>query len=212
MLSPQHIRHLSSAAGPSSTCCRGRAVIATLILVLTVLVLPPDAAKSQDRVDKLKSVYLYNFGNYVTWPAEAFSRSGGKQAPFSIGILAESHPAEAILKAIARKKKIGSRRINPFLIRDIRTEWTCQILYIPSTTPAEVTKAALERIRDKPVLVVTEVTESGDASAAGMINFYLAGTSIKFQIDPKGIIANDMKPSSKLIQLGDVIERRIVLK
>ena len=207
---------LNARLAQSSVVEVSRLVVAIMLLVCAGAGFHSDDALGQergdDRVEQLKAVYLYNYGNYVAWPDAAFGKVGSHAEPFVIGILSDAHPVAAILNKIAEKRSIGSRPIKTLLIEDVSSYWKCQILYIPATAKEASVKAAMKQIRTKPILVVTEDVDFGAAGGSGMINFYLSGRSIKFQIDPKLIMSRDMKPSSKLIQLGTVVQRNITAR
>jgi len=82
----------------------------------------------------LKSVYLYKFATYVTFPDKAFKNG---DSPFVIGILGPD-PLGNNLKAIAIIKKIGTRTIvirNYKLATEIKD---CHILYISLSAHLEM--------------------------------------------------------------------------
>ena len=76
-----------------------RLFVSRLLLILAAIGLFTGQSRGQeqeqDRVNQLKAVYLYNYGNYVTWPDSSFDDRGGLQ-PFVIGILDTEHPVEAM--------------------------------------------------------------------------------------------------------------------
>lgn len=175
------------------------------LTVLIVLLSCTLQASAQDRSHQVKAVYLYNFGNYVTWPPQSTSPNR-KSREFVIGILADQHPVEGVLKKIAQKKRIHGAKIRTLLIQDVTAEWDCQILYIPKSTEAAAIKQALKAVKEKPVLVVGEVPDFA-TTGGGMIRFYQAQTKIRFEINPVAIRKAEMKASSKLIQIGRAVSQ-----
>ena len=173
------------------------------LVVLAVLLSSVLDASAQDRSHQVKAVYLYNFGNYVTWPTEAGS-TRKKPTEFVIGVLAAMDPVEDVLTKIAAKKTVHGVKIRTLLIPDVDAKWDCQILYIPAATSPEVIRKALKVVKEKPVLVVGELPDFA-TSGGGMIRFYQAQTMIRFEINPDAIRKADMKASSKLIQIGRTV-------
>lgn len=174
-----------------------------LLSIITILFLSTSSAHAQDRSHQVKAVYLYNFGNYVTWPVQS-TEAREKPREFVIGILAARHPVEGVLNKIAKKKTIHGAKIRTLMIDDVSTNWSCQILYIPESTPSDVMKRALKAVKEKPVLVVGELPDFATLGG-GMIRFYQAQTMIRFEINPLAIRKARMKASSKLIQIGRAV-------
>ena len=171
------------------------------VLLLTCSGRPVSAQVSPD---KLKAVYLYNFGNYIEWPAVSTPASSSK-APFVIGIVGETHPVHSVLSAIAAKKKLNGRTIQPQFIDGDEEELNCDIIYFPVETPKAIVEALRTRLNKKPVLLVGETLDFAKPDSGGMINFFTSGTAIRFEINPDTIKNVGLKASSKLIQLGTVI-------
>lgn len=189
---------------PDGSCLRRVIVLALLLAGGSLLC--PATAQGQSRVDKLKAVYLFNFGNYIQWPDKAFKPGPAAEQKFVIGVLGTRHPVQAVLKAIGSKKKVGQRTLDARMIPDVKADWSCQILFIPETCPPGVVAAALKKVKDKPVLVVGETPDFASPKNGGMIEFFLAGNTIRFRIRPKAIAADKMKASAKILQIGVVLE------
>src|SRR5512134_3234752 len=56
---------------------------------------------------QVKAVYLYNFGQFVEWPADSFATPS---TPFVIGIVGKD-PFEGMLDNVVRGESLGTRPI-----------------------------------------------------------------------------------------------------
>ena len=143
--------------------------IALLIVYAGLLLAPSGSAVAQTPQEyKQKRAFLYNFVKYVRWPPET-----GDQ--LVIGVLGKD-PFAAVGAGLPSGtlagKKIVVRRF------DSMAEYSpCQILFISGTaadggeeeTAEDRLKAAVERTRGSPVLLVSE--SRGLAKKGAMINF-----------------------------------------
>lgn len=201
--------HISGTSHQRHSLSRTGVVwLRTLLLPLLIAVvwgwLSAGSTVAQDRVDSLKAVYLYNFGNYVEWPARAFP-TASESDPFVVGIVGKQHPVGPLLDRIGEKKKVGSRKITTRFITDAKDDKNVQVLFIPADTSPALVESLLKSYQSKPVLIVGETEGFARSEQGGMVNFFLQETHIKFEINPKTIQTAGLKASSKLMQLGVVI-------
>jgi hypothetical protein len=186
------------------------------LLVMTFLVALPTRPHAQeeviDREFELKAAYLYNFGRYVEWPKNAAA-----DVPFVIGILGKD-PFGHQLDRIAAQKTILGRKISILRFNSPKEVKPCQILFVASRpaqasdkeTPAERLRAALDMLKDQPVLVVTD--SSGLASKGAAITFVvdLDENRIKLEINPDAVKRQGLKVSSRLLALKETGVVKIV--
>ena len=150
----------------------------------------------------LKAAFLYNFGNYVEWPADAFA---SKEAPFVIGIMGQN-PFGAILNEIAATKQLQGRSI---VIRHVATAAdaaTCQILFIGASVAEPQRTAMVDATAALPVLVVCETP--GAAADGAAVNFFVEQNKVRFEINTRAVQERRLKVSSKLMSLAKVVEPR----
>jgi hypothetical protein len=108
---------------------------------------------------------------------------------------------------IAAKKTIHDRRI---VVRHFDSEkdyQQCHLLYIPDQpSKAEGGSAdkrlndIMEKVKGKPVLLVGE--SDGLAVKGAMLNFYLDGGKVKFEVNLDAAKAAGLQMHSQLLQLG----------
>ena len=137
---------------------------------------------------QVKAVYLYNFAQFVEWPA------GSADGPLLICV-ARPNPFRDLLAATVRGESIGGRRIE---VRDIGDpDGSCDVLFIPRSAPAD---AYLRSTRSTPTLTVGE--SEGFLRRGGIINFIREGANIRFEIDEAAARRAGLRISSRLLRLA----------
>lgn len=152
-----------------------------------------------DREYAIKAAYLYQFSNYVEWPAQEFESSS---EPFVIGVFRQN-PFGTNLERIASKKDVKGRRIEVRVIRTAADARDCHILFVPVTVPAADQLAVLRETVRHPVLVVGEADDF--VTRGGNVQFYLEGNKVRFAFGADSIKRDDLKVSSKLMTLAKII-------
>ncbi|HMC26543.1 MAG TPA: YfiR family protein [Verrucomicrobiae bacterium] len=148
---------------------------------------------------QIKAAFLFNFAKFVQWPAEALPGAG---SPIVIGIMGENPFRDDLARTI-RNKTVDD---HPLVIKEFRalSEATnCQILFI-STSEKKRLPEILAVLKGSSVLTVGEMerfTETG-----GMINFFQAGTKLRFKVNQEAAIKAGLKISSKLLSLASRTE------
>jgi len=144
---------------------------------------------------QIKAAFLFNFAKFVQWPAGALAEAN---SPIVIGIIGEN-PFHDDLARTIRNKTVDD---HPLVIKEFRalTEATnCQILFI-CTSEKKRLPEILANLKGSSVLTVGETdrfTETG-----GMINFFQAGTKLRFKVNQEAAIKAGLKISSKLLSLA----------
>src|SRR4051812_6394668 len=75
---------------------------------------------------QVKAAYLFNFGQFVEWPARAYESPG---APFVIGILGDD-PFGGALDEVVRGETFGSRPLEVKRFKAPQEIGACNILFI----------------------------------------------------------------------------------
>ncbi|HWB09770.1 MAG TPA: YfiR family protein [Pirellulales bacterium] len=148
----------------------------------------------------IKAAFLYNFGNYVTWPEEAFT---GPQAPFVVGILGSGSFGDS-LDRISAQKKVGGRRIVVEQLTADDSPDHCHILFITRTASRADVSALLAKARDEPVLIVGESPDF--ARRGGCVNFIVEGNKTRFEINAAEAKRRQLVVSAKLLSLAHLVD------
>jgi hypothetical protein len=159
-----------------------------------------DAVDSRREENNLKLAFLFNFGRYVSWPAEAFSQD---DSPFVIGVLGPD-PFDGALERVAASRKIQGRTI---LVRHFAaaTDYRpCQMLFMTRTVTAAERDSVLRKTAAAAILVVGEA--EGFAVAGGGINLYRDQENVRFEINLEAIRAHGLQADAKLLSLARIVK------
>ncbi len=149
----------------------------------------------------IKAAYLYQFGRYVEWPANAFTHDG---SPLMIGVLG-ADPFGGILEKIALAKRIEGRPIAVRRFASMAEYTSCHILFVSSSVSPEHKAAAFHTARQSAVLLVGE--EPGFAEQGGTVNFFLDENRVRFEVNMEIAKQDRLKISSKLLGLAKIVGR-----
>lgn len=147
---------------------------------------------------QVKAVFLFNFAQFVEWPATAFLDSA---APLTICVLGED-PFGSYLDETVQGESVQA---HPLAVRRHHrvTETTgCHIVFVgrqDQTTLREI----LDTLRSRPVLTVSDADEF--AERGGMIRFMTDKNRIRLQINLGAARAADLTLSSKLLRPAQIV-------
>ena len=166
-------------------------------LLLTGLA-PGFTSATAAREYQIKAVFLFNFTQFVVWPPEQFVDD---HAPLVIGILG-SDPYGNYLDETVRGEKVGGRALVVERYRSVDDIAACQVLFI-SSSEARRFQDIFARLRQRPVLTVTDAGDAGQAG--GIIRFVTENNHVRLQIDVRAAKAAGLTISSKLLRAADII-------
>lgn len=147
---------------------------------------------------RVKAVFLYNFTQFVEWPPASFQ---GSDDPFVVGILGED-PFGEYLEEVVEGEQTNGR---PLSIRRFDTEKDvsdCHVLFVNLADPDQ-TASILENLKGQSILTIGE--QDGFLESGGMVRFISVNSKIHFQINPDASSAADLKISSKLLRVADIV-------
>jgi hypothetical protein len=163
-----------------------------------LLALTSSAGAEATKEYQLKAVFLYNFAQFIEWPASAFTSDA---APMRIGVLGDD-PFGSSLDEVVRNESVRGRRFA--VSRSARPEdlKDCQMIYVARSEKARVGEI-LAALAGRPVLTVSDL--DGFAALGGMIRFYVEGNKIRFEINQGSAQEHGLKPGSQLLGLGKIV-------
>jgi hypothetical protein len=147
---------------------------------------------------QVKAAYLFNFGQFVEWPAQAWS---SPNAPFVICVIG-SDPFGTALDDVARGETLGGhplqvRRIaRPEEVRD------CQILFFGRSEAGRI-QQTLQALQGRSVLTVTDI--EGAENQGAMIVLRNDSKHIRMRINLGAAKAGHLVISSKLLRPAEVV-------
>ncbi|HMJ70415.1 MAG TPA: YfiR family protein [Cyclobacteriaceae bacterium] len=143
---------------------------------------------------QIKAVFIYNFTQFIEWPAETFE---SPQDPFIIGVLGENVFGRFLEEAVA-DERYQSRPIVVKYFATPKDVGNCQILYVGSLPkPGKVTG-------EHPVLTIGERQDFMEQN--GLLRFYKEGKKIRIEINNQAASDAGLTISSKLLQLATVYQ------
>jgi hypothetical protein len=141
----------------------------------------------------VKAAYLAKFAPFIEWPNSAFS---SPTAPLTICVVG-ADPFGADLDRATQGQRDGD---HPLAVRRMAApEPSCQIIFVEG--PPESVAATLEKLKNQPVLTVT------DSRSQGIISFVVIENHVRFDIDEAQADAAGLHISSKLLGLAHAVKR-----
>jgi hypothetical protein len=148
----------------------------------------------------VKAVFLYSFGRYVEWPAQAFDNAA---SPFVIGILGEDSFGHT-LDEIAAKKTIQGRRIEIRRFASLKDYHSpCHLLFVSRSLSQEQQAEIISKMAGTPVMIVGETP--GFADHGAVANFYLDGDRVRFEINIENARKAELRMDARLLSLGKLV-------
>ena len=157
------------------------------------------AAGDQEPEYAVKGVFMYKFGDYVEWPASAFS---GPATPFTIGILGED-PFDGGLDQTVQNRTVQGRSIQVKRFRKVEQVRDVQVLYL-SDSEAGRWEQDLAMLKGLNILTIGD--RSGRAGA--VITFVIQDNKVRFEIDAGAADRAGLKLSSKLLSLAASVKAK----
>jgi YfiR/HmsC-like len=159
---------------------------------------PVAAQTVQASASEVQAVFLFNFAQFVDWPADAFSDS---RAPLVIGILGKD-PFGGFLDETVRGETVRGRTFRIDRYRRVEEVRECHILFI-SRSETKRADSILAALKDKPILTVS----NGDDfdRAGGIIRFILDKSKIRLSVDLEAAQAARLTFSSKLLRSAEIV-------
>jgi len=176
-------------------------VRAWLWLALAATCVWPAELRAQSALQReyeIKAAYLYNFINYIDWPADSLPPAGGT---ITIGIVGENPFGPAIdpLKG----KQIKGRTLAVKQITTPKDLEACQIVFISVSEKARLPEI-FGQLKDSKTLTVSEM--DGFAAQGGIINFISERNKVRFEINPDAARRTGLTISSELLKLAKLVK------
>ena len=147
---------------------------------------------------QVKAAFLFNFPNFVEWPAEVLPDTS---TTLTIGILGKDPFGGAFVPFVG--KAVRGRTL--IVERSTRLQELpfCHILFICDSEEKYLPQI-LEHFRNRSVLTIGET--KGFARAGVMINFVLHENKVRLEINVEATERAGLKLSSKLLKLAQIVQ------
>lgn len=152
---------------------------------------------------QLKAAFIYNFAKFITWPPEAFEHSN---SPIVIAVLGDD-PFGPSLNETLGGKSVSGHPIQIIYVASGDTIGSCHILFIARSEKDRLV-GTLERVAGRAILTVGDFDRF--AHRGGMINLFIEGKAIRFEINANATERAGLKVSSKLGGLGVIVRGEVI--
>jgi hypothetical protein len=150
-----------------------------------------------NREYQLKAVFLYNFTQFVEWPANSFTSD---QAPMTIGILG-TDPFGSYLEETIAGEKINGHPLRIQHYNTVEEIGVCQILFI-NVADKNKREQIIAKLKGRNILTVSDAPDF--LSQGGMIRFFTRQDKIKLQVNLEETKTANLVISSKLLRLVEI--------
>jgi hypothetical protein len=171
---------------------------ARLLLGVGLLALAGGARADASLEYAVKAAYLPKFVPFITWPDGAFT---SPTQPVTICVLGND-PFGGKLQESASAARSGDRAIIVRRMTAPDQGTSCHLLFLSGDVV--VAEAALDAIKGKPVVTVTD---SG-LKVRGVISFLIEANHVRFDIDDAAAAQGGLVISSKLLSLAHAVKQR----
>ncbi|MBI5693608.1 MAG: YfiR family protein [Verrucomicrobia bacterium] len=166
--------------------------LAGVVCLLGAAAPAPGSGATARGEHEVKAAFLLNFARFVEWPA-----TGGTGA-LVIGVAGPS-PVFEPLQAMVAGETVRGRRILVHALTENEDPRSCQVLFVSRESGAE-TAALVRQVAGLPILTVGEADTF--CALGGMINLFLEGSAIRFEVNRTALADSGLRVSSRLLQLA----------
>lgn len=150
---------------------------------------------------EVKAAFIFKFISFVEWPEESFPED---DTPIRIGILGED-PFGAALDRTIEGKSVRGRTLEAKRSNDVEDLTACHIVFIAQPVPAGISTLTT-RLHERHILTIGDTADF--AKRGGIINFIEREGKIRFEINAKSAQQAQVRISSQLMSLANVVESR----
>ncbi len=148
----------------------------------------------------IKATYIARFAEFIEWPEEAVEDDTSRA--FVLSVIGDA-PFRDILERTYAALKIKNKSVEIRYISSVEESEGSQILFVSRSE-----KKNLEQIfaftRDKPILTVSDT--KAFARQGVIINFYLEGKKVRFEINPSAVEDTGLWVSSLLLNYARIVD------
>jgi len=171
------------------------ALLSAVTALMSALLLVQGQRASEHQ---LKAVFLFNFAQFVEWPAVA---AQDPRTPLLIGILGDD-PFGPFLDETVRGEHLGLRPIEVRRYSELKDIAGCNILFI-SRSETERVGPIFAALQHRAILTVSDGEDF--AKRGGMIQFVNDKNRIRLRINLEAAQAANVTISSKLLRVAEIV-------
>jgi hypothetical protein len=167
-----------------------------VLLLLGGLNLPAQTAATKEY--QVKAVFLFNFSQFVEWPANAFPEA---QTPLVIGVLG-ADPFGSYLDETVHGEQVNNHPLVIQHYQRVEDIKACHILFISQSEMSGLDQI-LASLKGRNILTVGDA--EGFVQQGGMIRFITEKNKVRFRINLEAAKAARLTISSKLLRPAGIV-------
>jgi len=172
------------------------------ILVLAMTLVAGSGAQSSEgapsREFQIKAAFLYNFAQFVTWPAESFATPDG---PLVIGVLGMD-PFGPFLDDLVHGERVQGRPLAVRRFENLEELGECHVLFVSGSEGRNI-DAIADRLRGKSVLTVCDW--EAYARQGAIVWFVMERNRVRLRINLDAAKTAGLTISSKLLRSAETV-------
>jgi hypothetical protein len=178
-----------------ATPCRAVRRLVPLIFAVCCMLSGEGYGQASRLEQQVKAAFLFKFGGFVEWPADAFA---GGDSPFNIGVIGADDLSEE-LTHIAAGRQVQNR---PVAVRRLHAGDGVSDLHVLFIGLPSASQAGdwLGRARQRSVLTVTDA--NSEFPPGSVINFVTDDKRVRFEISLDTAQSKRLKISASLIAVA----------
>lgn len=146
---------------------------------------------------QVKAAFLFNFTQFIEWPAESFADTN---SVFVIGILGNDPFGAYLDEIVAGETTMG----HPIVVKRYNDDdefADCHILFVSHQDK----KRNINQLQHDNILTVSDANNF--TASGGIIGFFTENGKIKFQVNLPAAKSAHLEISSKLLRVAKVIDK-----
>ncbi len=167
----------------------------TALLIIFLLLASGITAQTEAEESNLKAAFIYNFTRFIEWDSASVAKE------FVIGIIGSSTISKP-LEEIAKARLVHDKKIIIKNFTQKEEMGDCNLLFISKNARIPL-EEVLAVVKGRNILVVGETETYATRGTA--FNFVLVDDKLKFEANPKAIVAAGLKASAQLLKLAIIV-------
>jgi hypothetical protein len=159
------------------------------------------SAQSASKEYQVKAAFLYNFSQFIEWPAGTLPAG---RSPLIIGILGED-PFGGYLDELVRGEGVSNHPLVVRRFNRVAEITTCHILFVSRSESRQLDQI-FAYLKGRNILTVGDADNF--AVRGGMIRFVTENNRIRFRINLEAARGANLTISSKLLRAAEIVSSR----
>ncbi len=159
----------------------------------------PGSVLGQVEEYKMKAVAIEKISKFIEWPNESETLDTTKE--FIISVIGEN-PFGNLLEEIYKEYNIKNLKAKIEYVSDISENSKCHLLFISESENKRL-EEIISYTKNRAILTMSET--DGFASRGVLINLFISGNKIRFEINETGMDAAGFKVSYLILRIAKII-------